>query len=86
MDLKNQYLTAKYKLQGNGSRDVHLLKEPFRFLSRSRCVYSVPFFAQGGHHVLANRGVVFNNKNAHGSWSIRTESIGRDSICHVQPL
>lgn len=29
MDLRNQYLTAEYRLQGNGPRDMHLLKEPF---------------------------------------------------------
>lgn len=35
MDLRNKYFTAKYRFQGNGPRDIHLLKEPFENIPES---------------------------------------------------
>lgn len=35
MDLKEQYFNAEYRFQGNGPRDMHLLKEPFENLTKS---------------------------------------------------
>lgn len=36
MNLRDQYNNAKYRLQGNGPRDTHLLKEPFQSIPESQ--------------------------------------------------